>query len=100
MSHQLDIDVGPPGARCLAGLTYRVPLLAHGRKAIDVADVAVNDIWMSPAKDHTGLVIAVVTPTEPGETPAVTIRHDSSRQGKVAENEFKTYFHAAGAFYR
>lgn len=30
----------------------------------------------------------------------ITIRHDSSRQGKVADNDFFTYFKGNGAFYR
>jgi hypothetical protein len=33
-------------------------------------------------------------------SPSILIRHDSSGQGKVAENEFATYFHGKGRFFR
>lgn len=58
-----------------------------------------NDIWASPSLDHTGLVIRV-TPAMAGGRPNITIRHDSSGQGRVAENDFATYFHGHGFFYR
>jgi hypothetical protein len=35
-----------------------------------------------------------------GVPPTIVIRHDSSRQGRVAENEFANYFHGHGNFYR
>ena len=50
--------------------------------------------------DHTGLVIRVTPAAQAGGQPAITIRHDSSGQGRVAENDFATYFHGHGAFYR
>lgn len=40
-----------------------------------------------------------VEPKKP-EEPKITIRHDSSNQGKVADNEFATYFKGKGTFHR
>jgi hypothetical protein len=101
MAHQKDIHVGTEGAKCLAGFTYRVPVLMKTRKKIaSNADVKVDDWWASPSLDHCGIVIRVIPPLPSAKNPTVTIRHDSSRQGKVAENSWETYFHSAGAFYR
>ncbi len=101
VSHQLNVRAGGAGACCLAGFTYRVPILVHTRRPVSsVQDVMVNDIWASPTLDHTGLVIRVTPPARTGGQSAITIRHDSSGQGRVAENDFATYFHGHGAFYR
>ena len=101
VSHQLNIQVGGAGARCCSGFTYRVPVLVHSRVRVhDISQVRVNDIWASPTLDHTGLVIRVTPPAKAGSQPTITIRHDSSGQGRVAENDFGTYFHGQGSFYR
>ena len=101
VSHQMNIHAGGAGDRCFSGFTYRVPVLVHSRVAVsNISQVRVNDIWASPTLDHTGLVIRVTPAAQAGGQPAITIRHDSSGQGRVAENDFATYFHGHGAFYR
>jgi hypothetical protein len=101
VSHQLGVHVGSAGARCLSGFTYRVPVLVHSRTLVpDISQVRVNDIWASPSLDHTGLVIKVTPPAKPKDKPTITVRHDSSGQGRVAENDFATYFHGHGSFWR
>jgi hypothetical protein len=101
VSHQLNIHVGGAGACCLTGFTYRVPVMVRSRTPVtDILQVKVNDIWASPTLDHTGLVIRVGPPAKPGAHPTIIIRHDSSGQGRVAENDFGTYFHGHGSFYR
>ncbi len=101
VSHELNIRKGTVGDRCLAGFTYRVPVVVHSRKKLaGIGEVQVNDIWASPSLDHMGLVIKVTPPVQASGTPTLTIRHDSSRQGKVAENDFATYFGGKGNFYR
>jgi hypothetical protein len=101
VSHQLNVRAGGDGACCLAGFTYRVPALVHSRAPVgSISNVRVNDIWASPTLDHTGLVIRVFPPVQVGGNPTITIRHDSSGQGRVAENDFATYFHGHGSFYR
>ena len=97
--HQLGRRTGG-GPTCLEGYPIRVSAVTVGRTAVATANVRVNDIYVSPTADHTGLVVAVTAPAVVGGTPRITIRHDSSAQGRVAENEFATYFHGRGAFYR
>jgi hypothetical protein len=97
--HQLNRTTGG-GPTCLLGYPIRVNAVTVGRRRVELADVQVNDIYVSPTADHTGLVIRVVPATTRGAAPSITIRHDSSGQGRVAENEFATYFHGHGTFYR
>jgi hypothetical protein len=101
VSHQRNIHAGGAGDCCLSGFTYRVRTMVFSRMVVsDISQVQVNDIWASPTQDHTGLVIRVTPPAQAGGRPAITIRHDSSRQGGVADNDFATYFHGQGSFYR
>jgi hypothetical protein len=101
VSHQLNVHAGGAGACCLSGFTYRVPILVNSRTPVpNVSQVRVNDIWASPSLDHTGIVIRITPPAKAGGSPTLTIRHDSSGQGRVAENDFATYFHGHGTFYR
>ncbi len=101
VSHQLDVHTGGAGACCLSGFTYRVPVLVDTLTPVqDISQVMVNNVWASPSLDHTGIVIQVTPPAKAGDRPAITIRHDSSGQGRVAENDFATYFHGHGSFYR
>jgi hypothetical protein len=101
VAHQLNIRNGASGDRCMAGMTYRVRVLIQGRTAIgDINRVQVNDIYVSPAVDHTGLVIGVTPAPRPGASPTITIQHDSSHQHGVATNDFAMYFHGHGSFYR
>jgi hypothetical protein len=107
VAHQLNIQQGALLDRCLAGFTYRVKRLIEGRKLIfspkdkkgKIGDVQLNDIYVTPAVDHMGLVFKIEPSADKGD-PKIFIRHDSSGQGKVAENEFAKYFHGKGLFYR
>ena len=101
VSHQLNIHAGTAGEQCLCGFTFRVPTLVRSRTPVpNIGQVRVNDIWASPTLDHTGIVIKVVPAKVANGQPTLTIRHDSSGQRKVAENDFATYFHGKGSFYR
>lgn len=91
VSHQLSISKA--GETCLAGCTLRVPDLVSGTADIAHADVAVHDIWANEGLSHCGLVVAIVG-------NKITIRHDSSAQGGVVENDFDTFFKGQGSFYR
>jgi hypothetical protein len=88
------------GEKCLDGKTLRVPELIDGMTELpNRKDVAVNDIWANSARDHCGLVIKVVA--KAGTPPnTITIRHDSSAQGGVKENDFDLYFKGSGTFHR
>jgi hypothetical protein len=98
--HQLNRKTGAHGDTCLDGYSIRVKDVIFGRKLIDVVDVKINDIYVTPKADHTGLVSQVITAATPSVAARIVIKHDSSGQGKVAENEFATYFHGKGRFYR
>ena len=99
VAHQRNITGGDGGTACLEGFPIRVPTIVRGRLETAVGQVRVNDIWVNIAQDHTGLVVRV-SPGAPGQPPQITIRHDSSRQGGVFENDFRTYFHGQGKFFR
>lgn len=98
LMHQLNRKTGG-GPTCLEGFPIRVSAVSVGRRPVAVANVQVNDIYVTPSGDHTGLVVSVRAATA-GGNPTITIRHDSSGQGRVAENEFATYFHGRGSFFR
>ncbi len=100
VAHQLGIRSGGRNEQCLEGFTFRVRTLVAGKTVVPLAQVRVNDIYVTPSMDHTGLVIQVTPDPNTPASPQIIIRHDSSRQGRVAENEFRTYFNHAGSFYR
>ena len=92
VAHQLNLRANGSGGGCLNGFIYRVRALVAGRTEVDPSAVQAGDIYVTPKMDHTGLVVCV--------EPKILIRHDSSGQGKVAENEYATYFHGEGRFFR
>ena len=92
VAHQLDIENGDP---CMDSKSFRVPKLIEGKATVDRKSVAKKDIYVTPDQGHCGMVIAVV-----GQGATITIRHDSSAQGGVVENDFDLFFKGKGAFYR
>jgi hypothetical protein len=101
VAHQLNIRNATGSEKCLKGFTYRVRSLILGKSVVALADVRINDIYVTPQVDHTGLVFKIIPANPQTNTPQrIFIRHDSSRQGGVFENEFGTYFHGRGTFYR
>lgn len=98
--HQLNRKTGEHGATCLDGYPIRVSDVVMGRQLVAMADVRINDIYVTPRADHTGLVSQILPAAVSGGAARIVIRHDSSGQGRVAENEFSTYFHGRGSFYR
>ncbi|MES2821575.1 MAG: hypothetical protein V4812_21580 [Pseudomonadota bacterium] len=100
VAHQRGIHRGDSSEHCLEGYTYRVRTLVQGMQDVDVAHVRVNDIFVTPAMDHTGLVLRLTPNRQAGQPQLITIQHDSSSQGRVAENDFATYFRGRGMFYR
>jgi len=100
VAHQRGIRRGGTAERCLEGYTFRVRSLIQGLQPVELKNVQINDIYVMPAMDHTGLVVRVVPNPLPGQPPLITIRHDSSNQGRVADNDFASYFHGQGTFYR
>ena len=99
IAHQRNIQSTIAAEACLTGQVYRVRTLIHGLPTVAVSQVQVGDIYVSPAIDHVGLISRIVPGAANKETK-IYIRHDSSGQGGVFENEFATYFHGRGSFRR
>lgn len=99
VSHQKSISAGSPSNQCLEGRTIRVPDAVAGRQRIALENVQAGDMWANVALSHMGLVSGVVRPTG-GGAAQIQITHDSSHLGRVSTNDFSTYFHGEGNFYR
>jgi hypothetical protein len=100
VAHQRGIRRGGANEECLEGYLYRVRTLVHGMTVVPLIDVRPYDVYVTPDMGHTGLVISVTPNPAPSGAPQITIRHDSSGQGGVVTNDFATYFHGRGTFYR
>ena len=111
VSHILGIKASHAlgGYGCNDGYELRVRALLAQLNQIDAASVAVNDVWgrlkgdtnatnkTSEPTDHCGIVYAVEDLAD--GTRKIGIRHNSSGQRKVAENDW-SYFGNGGKFYR
>jgi hypothetical protein len=105
VAYQLGIQAGPPGALCLAGYVYRVPMVIVGRQRVagGLGALQVDDIWVSPTRDHTGLISRIDPPpaqaaSGASTSPVIWITHASSAQHRLATNRYDNYFHNAGDF--
>lgn len=97
------------GYGCNSGCELRVKALLAQLEVIEVSSVVVNDVWGrlkgdvnsstkgSEPTDHCGIVYSVET--LPDGTRNFMIRHNSSGQKKVAENDW-AHFGKGGKFYR
>lgn len=101
VSHTLKDKSGSSSGKCLAGFPFRVKsVIAKFKDVDDVSSVKAGDIYVSADEKHMGLVIKAEKPKKEGEQPEITIRHDSSNLGKVAESTFADYFKGKGNFRR
>lgn len=97
VAHQRNLKKNYGG--CAEGYKFRVPEVIAGARKIDrkTEDVKINDIWANSKKDHCGLVLKV---EGKGDKTKITIRHCSSGQGGVVDNDFQSHFKGDGDFYR
>jgi hypothetical protein len=100
VAHQLGITSGSKGEKCMLGFSFKVPTVVGSKSKVELAKVKVNDIWASTTKKHTGLVLKVTADPKAPDKPKITIRHDSSGQGGVSDDDFATHFKGEGSFYR
>jgi hypothetical protein len=100
VAHERNIKRGSKGEQCMLGYPLRVKTMIGGKSEVELADVKVNDIYVTPSADHTGLVIKVTPDPKDPKKPKLVIRHDSSAQGKVSDSDFATHFKGNGKFYR
>ena len=110
VSHILNIKstASTGGYGCADGYELRVRALVEHLKEIPLNEVQVHDVWArlkgdksaegsTEPTDHCGMVIKVGEVVD--EKRQITIRHNSSGQQKVAENDWK-FFKYGGKFYR
>ena len=97
--HQLDISKGSTSNQCLEGHSFRVPDAIQGMREVKMDDVKERDVWANDALTHMGLVSKVQKDADAGPV-SIQITHDSSHQNGVFTNDFATYFHGQGKFYR
>jgi hypothetical protein len=64
--------------------------------------VVVGNVWVNDKQDHCGIVSKVDPPKNPTKdpNPDIEIQNCSSGQGKVAKNDWATYFKCGGKFYK
>jgi hypothetical protein len=64
--------------------------------------VKVGNVWVSDDQQHCGIVSKVTPPkdTASDAKPTIEIESCSSRQGKVANNDWATYYKGGGKFFR
>ena len=102
VAHQLGITA-PHINICALGYQFRVPDIISGARKIDRQEekVEINDIWANSNQNHCGLV-SNIEDVKTGEKviQKITIKHCSSNQGMVAENDFNSHFNGDGNFYR
>lgn len=99
VAHQKGIKHGLPIHRCLQGFTLKVADIAKGKREIKTMEqVRAGDIYINHGKTHCGIVCRVQK--IPGRQLKIEIQHDSSSQGRVAKNDFQTYFGGRGSFFR
>ena len=98
VSHQLGISASSGNFKCLAGYFTRVPDLVRITEPVALKDLQLNDIFVNLDINHTGLVTKIEKVQD--GTDKITIKHASSGQDIVAENDFATYFKKSGTFRR
>jgi hypothetical protein len=88
---------------CKKNFLIRVKdIVSKSGSQVDVKDVKVGNVWVSDDQGHCGIVSKVDPPKDPAKNPNPTIEIEncSSRQGKVAKNDWVTYFKCGGKFYK
>ncbi len=99
VAHEKGWDSGKESSNgCKLNFLLRVKDIGKksGRE-ISPADVVVGNVWVNDKQDHCGIV-SKVTPSKDGN-PAIEIENCSSKQGKVAKNDWQTHFKGVGKFY-
>ncbi len=98
VAHEKNITKGAPIHKCLAGCTLKVSDLILGKIKVPLDKVVVGQIYVNPGVTHCGIVSKITK--LPGKPDKIEIQHSSSRQKKVAKNDYATYFGGKGTFYK
>jgi hypothetical protein len=109
VAHQLGLTA-TNGVTCKSGYLVRViDVLDRLGDPIETETVSEGDVWArvkgtkgsagdNEPSSHCGMVVKVIRTV--GEPPKITIKHCSSGQRKVAENDWAQWFRSGGQFYR
>ncbi len=90
---------------CEKGYLIRVAdLFVLAGDQVDVWDVVVGNVWIlkNETESHTGIV-SKVTPARQGDedaNPTIEIEDCSSSQCDVVKDDWASYFHSGGKFYK
>ncbi len=98
VAHKKSITKGAQIHKCLAGCTLKVRDLIIGRTKVTLDKVAVGHIYVDSKVKHCGMVSKITKLS--GKPDKIEIQHSSSRQKKVAKNDYATYFGGKGTFYK
>ena len=88
---------------CKKNFLIRVKdIVSKSGSQVALKDVKVGNIWVSADQNHCGIVTKVTRPKDSAAdpTPTIEIQSCSSKQGKVAKNDWATYYKSGGKFYR
>src|SRR5262249_31562912 len=104
VAHQKGWNSGKESSNgCKKNFLIRVKdIVGKSGSQVALKDVKVGNVWVSDDLNHCGIVCKV-TPTKDkaaDPTPTIEIQSCASRQGKVATNDWATYYKSGGKFYR
>jgi hypothetical protein len=86
--------------QCLEGFLIRVVDLLPGLTELKaLSEVKPGDIYVSPKRDHCGIVRTVIPGPGRGRI-RIMIEHASSRLRRVSTDDFTVYFRGKGSFFR
>ena len=77
-------------------------IVSKSGSQVAVEDVKIGNVWVSDDQNHCGIVSQVTPPKDAakGPKPTIEIESCSSKQGKVAKNDWATYYKGGGKFYK
>jgi hypothetical protein len=102
IAHEKGWDGGKESSNgCKKNFLIRVKdIVSKSGSEVAAKDVKVGNVWVNEKQTHCGIVCKVEAPKEAGKDPTIEIQHCSSGQGKVAKNDWATFFGAKGKFYK
>jgi hypothetical protein len=101
VSHQKGWNSGKESSNgCKLKFLFRVKdVVSKSGGKVDAADVAVGNVWASADRGHCGIVSKVTKAKAAADPPTIEIESCSSRQGKVAKNDWAGYYKSGGDFF-
>ena len=102
VAHEKGWSNGREGSNgCKKNYLIRVKdIVSKSGSQVAVGDVKVGNVWVSDDQNHCGIVSQVTPPKDPAKDskPTIEIESCSSRQGRVAKNDWAAYYKGGGKF--